>query len=232
METLQLEVRTRDTAISPAVLRRERIIPAVFYGRGLKPQVLQVNYPEFRKVFLKSGSNQIIDLSIDGKSKAKVLVHDVQYYPLTGAVSHVDFINVRMTEEITTHVPVEITGVAPAVKDMGGVLTKVKHDVEVKCLPMDIPSKIVVNVEMLVDFSCSIHVKDLVLPKGVKVMDNVEDAVVTVTAPRKEEEITPAAPATGIEGTAAELAAKEEAAKAAEAGAAPAAGGKAKEDKK
>lgn len=234
METLQLDVQTRNKSISPVVLRRERVIPAVFYGRGLKPQVLQVKYPDFRKVFIKSGSNKIIDLNIDGKNKAKVLVQDVQYYPLTGAVSHIDFINVKMTEEITTDVPIEVTGVAPAVKDLGGILTKVKHEVEVKCLPTNIPSTIVVDISVLADFSCSVHVKDLNLPSGVKVTDNPEDAVIIVSAPRKEEEVAPPEAATGIEGTAAEAAAKEDAAASAEAGeAAPAEGAsKSKEEKK
>lgn len=232
MEILQLEVQSRDKAATPGALRRNRIVPAVFYGKGLKPQALQVNYADFRKVFIKTGSNKLIDLNIDGKQKVKVLVHDLQYLPLTGGISHIDFINVKMTEEVTTHVPVEVTGVSLAVKDLGGILTKVKHDVTVKCLPMDIPSNIVVDISVLADFSCSVHVKDLKLPKGVKVMDNPEDAVITVTAPRKEEEVAaPVATATGIEGTAAELAAKEDAAKAAAATSGEGAP-KAKEEKK
>ncbi len=236
METIQLEAQTRDTAIVPGSLRKIRLIPAVFYGKGHKSLALQVSYSDFRKVFLKAGSNKLIDLNIDGKKKNKVLVHEIQYYPLTGAISHIDFLNVNMSEEVTTRVPVECTGVSLAVKDLGGILTTVKHDVTVRCLPMDIPSNIIVDISVLADFSCSVHVKDLVMPKGVKVMDNPDDVVVTVTAPRKEEEITPAAAATGIEGTAAELAAKEEAAKAAEAGtgapAAEAGAAKGKEEKK
>lgn len=230
METIQLEAQSRDVSIAPNKLRREKRIPAVFYGKGLKGVALQVNYQEFRKVFLKAGSNKLIDLNIDGKKKSKVLVHDIQYYPLTGAITHVDFINVNLSEEVTTHVPVEIFGIAPAVKDLGGILTTVKHEINVRCLPAEIPDIIKVDVSVLVDFSKSIHISDLVVPAGVKFMDNVNDVVVTVTAPRKEEEVTPVVTATGIEGTAAEIAAKEDAAKAAEA-AAVEGGAKAKEKK-
>jgi len=233
MEALQIEAQTRDTAVSARSLRRSRIIPAVYYGKGQKSQPLQVSYQQFRKVFLKAGSNKVIDLNINGK-KTKVLVHDVQYYPLTNAISHIDFLNVKLSEEVTTRVPVELTGMAPAVKDLGGIITTVKRDVTVRCLPMDIPSVIIVDVSTLVDFSCAVHVKDLTLPKGVKIIDNLDDVAVTVTAPRKEEEVAPAAPVTGIEGTAAEAAAQEEAAKVAEVAAGPEVegGAKAKEEKK
>jgi large subunit ribosomal protein L25 len=231
METIQLAAQSRDASVAANKLRRTKLIPAVFYGKGLKGESLQVNYQEFRKVFLKAGSNKLIDLNIDGKKNNKVLVHEVQYYPLTGAITHIDFINVNLKEEVTTHVPVEVFGIAPAVKDLGGILTTVKHEINVRCLPTEIPDVIKIDVSGLVDFSKSIHISDLNLPVGVKVMDNLKDVVVTVTAPRKEEEVTPVAvAATGIEGTAAELAAKEDAAKAAEAAAAEG-GAKGKEKK-
>jgi len=218
METLQLAAQSRDMAVAVKRLRKERLIPAIFYGKGVKNVPLQVKYGDFRRVYLKAGENKIIDLDIDGKKKVKVLVHDVQFYPLTGAINHVDFINVNLNEEVTTHVPIVVEGVSLAVKDLQGVLTMVKHEINVRCLPNDIPEAIKVDISSLVDFSKSIHVSDLVLPKGVKVLDNLKDVVVTVTAPRKEEE-TPVLSATGIEGTAAEAAAKEDAAKAAEAAA-------------
>jgi large subunit ribosomal protein L25 len=214
METIQLDAQTRDTNVSPSLLRRTRIIPAVFYGKSQKSLPLQMPYGIFRKVYLKAGGNHIIELHIDGKKKETVLVHDVQFYPLTGEISHVDFLAVSLSEEVTTHVPVEITGVSLAVKDMGGILTTVKHEIEVKCLPMDIPQSIPVDISVLADFTCSVHVKDLNIPAKVKVLDNPEDVVVTVSAPREEEVV--AAPS-GLEGTAAEAAAKEEAAAAADA---------------
>jgi len=230
METVQLEAHSRDQKNSAKNLRKISQIPAIFYGKGEQPMSLQMDYQAFRKVFIKAGTNQVIDLHIDGKKKTQVLVHEVQYYPITGAITHVDFLHVNLNEEVTTHVPVVTIGVAPAVKDLGGILTIVKHELTVRCLPLEIPHNISIDVTSLVQFANSIHVSDVVVPKGVKLMDHLEDVVVTVTPPRKEEELAPATPATGIEGTAAEAAAKEDAAKAAEAAAAE--GGPAKKEEK
>jgi large subunit ribosomal protein L25 len=193
METVNLDAKVRDTKITANSLRRAKIIPAICYGKREQSLPLQVDYQVFRRIFLKVGSNQIIDLNIDGKNKKQVLVHDIQYHPLTGAITHVDFLHVNLTEEVTAHVPVEFFGVAPAIKDFGGILTTVKHELTVKCLPMDIPHEIKVDITGLVMLSSSIHVKELSLPKGVHILDNSEDVVVTVVAPRVEEEAAPAA---------------------------------------
>ncbi len=222
MEPIQLEAKTRDVKSSPRALRKVKLIPAVFYGKKEKSVPLQMEYQDFRKVFMKAGSNQVVDLHINGK-KTNVLIHDVQYHPLTDAISHVDFLHVDLSVEVTTHVPVVIVGVAPAVKNFSGILTTVKHELTVKCLPMDIPHEITVDISTLEQLSSSIHIKDLEVPKGVQFMDNVEDVIVTVSAPRVEEE-TPAP--VGLEGTAEAAAAAADAAKAAAAEAEGAAGKK------
>lgn len=213
MDTVLIEAKMRDPKLNANTLRRNKAIPGVFYGKGKESLALQVDYQPFRKAFIKGGYSQLMDLDVDGK-KFKVLVHDVQFDPITGAINHVDFINVNLKEEITTEVPVEVVGIAPAVKDHGGILTTVKHELTVKCLPMDLPHSIQVDVSTLADFSSAIHVKDVVLPKGVTITDDKDDVVITVSAPKEEEVST--APATGIEGTAAEAAATEAAAAAAE----------------
>lgn len=217
METVELDAKSRDTKVHARNLLKMKLLPAVFYGKGEQSVTIQMDYQVFRKVFIKAGSNSLVDLNVDGKKKGKVLIHDIQYNPLTGTMTHVDFLHVNMKEEITTMVPVELTGVSTAVKDDGGILTTVKHEIEVKCLPSDIPHNIQIDISTLVDFIHPIHVSDLVVPKGVAILDNPEDVVVTVSAPRKEEDVV-APVATGIEGTAAEAAAKEDAVKAAAVG--------------
>jgi len=214
METIQVDAQTRQTGVALNALRKSRMIPAVFYGKGREAQALQMDYGIFRKVLIKAGTNRVVDLNIDGKKKEKVLVHDVQFYPLTGAITHVDFLSVKLSEEVTTHVPVEFSGISPAVKDLGGILTTVKHEIEVKCLPLDIPQSFSIDLSVLANLADAVHVRDLNIPSNVKVLDDLEDVVVTVSAPRKEEEVAPATTA-GLEGTAAEAAAKEEAAAAA-----------------
>ena len=217
MDTVKLDVKTRDLKLSAHAVRKLNQIPAIFYGKKEKAVALQMEYQVFRKVFIKAGSNQVIELHIDGKHNTPVLVHDVQYHPLKGTINHVDFLHVNLNEEIITHVPVEIVGVAPAVKNFGGILTTVKHVINVKCLPMAIPHSLKVDISGLEQLGKSIHVKDISVPQGVKFMDQAEDVVVTISAPRVEEEV--AAPASAIAGTAAELAAKEDEAKAAAAAA-------------
>lgn len=227
METVKLQAKNRDLKVSVKAMRRDKKIPAIYYGKKQKSLPLQLEYQIFRKVFLNAGTSQVIDLDIEGKN-TQVLVHDVQYHHLTGAITHVDFLHVNLKEEVTTHVPVEMVGISAAVKDFGGILTTVKHELTVKCLPLDIPHSIKVDISVLEQLSSSVHVKDLIVPAGVQIMDNREDVVVTVAAPRVEEEVAPTA-ASAIAGTAAEAAAAEDAAKAAAAAAAGAAPGGQKE---
>ena len=210
MDTVIIDAKKRDTKKSSNSLRKAKIVPAVFYGKGIESLPLELDYQQIRKAYLKGGHSSIMDLNVDGK-KFKVLIHDIQMDPLTGAINHVDFINVNLKEEITTEVPVEIVGVSPAIKDLGGVLTTVKHELEVKCLPMDLPHVIQVDISTLVDFSSSIHVKDIKVPKGVVLTDDADAVVLTVSAPRVEEEAAPAAEAAPAEGAAASAAATPEA---------------------
>jgi large subunit ribosomal protein L25 len=97
-----------------------------------------------------------------------------------------------MDEEITTNIPVSFVGVAPAVKELGGMLITHLDEIEVKCLPNNLIHTIEVNIEPLIDFHSSILVSDLVVPDTIKVLNNLEDVVVTAVAPRQEEETTEA----------------------------------------
>ncbi len=187
METLQIDAKLRDTNVLAKNLRAQKIIPAVYYGKGKEPMSLQMEYQPFRKAFIKGGYSQLMDLNVDGK-KYKVLVQEVQFEPMTGLIRHVDFKNINLKEEIITHVPVEGVGIAPAVKDFGGILTTVKHELKLKCLPMDLPHIIEADLTSIVDFAHPIHVKDISIPKGVTVLDDPDDVVFTVSAQKVEEE--------------------------------------------
>ncbi len=200
METVKLEVQSRDTQSTPNELRRNKIIPAVFYGQGEESVTIQMDYQTFRRAYIKAGSSQLIDLALDGKSSKKVLVHDVQLNPLSNAIEHVDFLLVNLKESITASVPVEIVGEAPAVKDHDGILNTVKNELTVKCLPLDLPANIPVDISGLEELSSSIHVSELTALEGVEIMDNEEDVVVIVNAPRVEEEPEPVEGEEGEEG--------------------------------
>ena len=190
MEKVKLEVQSRDLNTSISALRRENLIPAVFYGKGEKNMHLQMDYQTFRRFYIKSGT-QLIDLVIDEETNKKALVQDMQLDPVTGKIKHVDFLRVSLKELITTEVPVVVVGVAPAVKDLGGILNVVKDDISIKCLPTDIPKEIEVDISGLVELNASILVSDLVITKEVEVLDVPEDVVVIVNPPRIEEEPEP-----------------------------------------
>lgn len=201
MDTFVLETSARPVAAKAKNLRRQGKIPAVYYGRGKTSLSLQLDYHTFRKIFEKAGENTLIDLSVDGK-KVPVLVHDVQFDPVTDAISHVDFIHVDMEKEVTTSVKVVVVGLAPAVKNLGGILDLQKHEIKIRCLPKNLIHSIEVDVSGIVDFHTSVHVKELKVPTTVKVLDNPEDTVVTATPPRAEEEAKPAeAVAAAVPGT-------------------------------
>ena len=201
MAQIVLDVQARDVKISPSWLRKQRKIPAVFYGNKQKSIALQVDYQAFRKAFKDAGGNQVIELNIDGK-KQPVLVHDVQYDPLTDNFGHIDFVHVDMNVAVTARIPVVIVGLAPAVKNLGGILTTLRHDLEVKCLPADLPHQIDVDVNGLEQLNSSVHLSDITAPKGVKFTGNPEDVIVSISVVKEEVE-----PTTTVEAAVAESAA-------------------------
>lgn len=190
METVKLEAQKRDTSVPVRTLRLDRKIPAVFYGKGKENMTLYMDYQTFRRVYIKAGSSTLIDLNVDGKSE-KVLVQDVQFNPISGSIEHVDLKAVDLTKPITADIPVVIVGEAPAVKDLGGVLNTVKHTLQVKCLPTNIPHDFQVDISGLAEFSDAIHISDIEVQEGVEILDNPEDVVAIVNAPRVEAEPEP-----------------------------------------
>lgn len=194
MDTMTLEVQSRSLESRARDLLNSNLIPAEYYGRGVANKSLQIDYQTFRKLFRFAGTNTVIELNVDGKEKVNVLVHDLQRDPVSDLITHIDFVNVRMDEEIHTHIPLEFVGVSKAVKELGGILVHHLDEIEVKCLPKALVHNIEVSLDPLVDFHSFVRVKDIVLPPGITVLDNLEDVVVSASAPRVEEEaVAPAA---------------------------------------
>ena len=189
MDIVALSARRREGGVKPRDLRRERQIPAVFYGFGKDNIPLLLDYIEFRNAYKKAGKNTIIDLGVGGET-LKVLVCEVQYDPVYDTVAHVDFVNVRMDRELHTRIPLHFIGVSPAVKDLGGVLNVTREDVEIKCLPDKLPHGFDLDLSVLKDFHDSLHVRDIQVPEGVQVLEDVELVVATVSAPKEEVEET------------------------------------------
>lgn len=227
MDKILLDVQVRDVKVSPNYLRKQRKIPAVFYGNKEKSVALQVDYQTFRKAYEKAGGNQVIELNIDGKKKP-VLVHEVQYNPLTDKFDHIDFVHVDMNVEVKAQIPVVIVGIAPAVKNLGGILMTLRHDLEVKCLPSDLPHQLEVDVSGLETLHSSMYLSDIKVPAGVKLTGNPDDVVVTVSVVKEEVEVTPVS----VEAATAESAAASGTPAPAEGAAAPAAAEEKEKEKK
>jgi len=183
MEKLVLVSKHRNALESAKNLRKAKIIPAVFYGKGEESISLQVNYQEFRKLFKTTGFTGVFDLEIDGKMKP-VLVHDLQFHPLDDTFMHIDLLHVNLKQKIVTQVPVEVIGVSAAVKNEGAIVTIAKHEVEVKCLPLDIPHSIQIDLALLEKVGDSFYVSDLKLGDKVEIHAEPEDLLVTISAPR------------------------------------------------
>ncbi|MFA6024484.1 MAG: 50S ribosomal protein L25 [Candidatus Gracilibacteria bacterium] len=187
MDKVTFPVQTRDTSVKAQTLRKKNLIPAEYYGRGVENMSLQMEYQPFRKLYKKAGSNTVIDLEIEGKGMKNVLIHNVALHPVTGLYTHVEFINVRMDQEVTTTIPVRLEGQAPAVKELAGILIQNLDGIEVTCLPKDLVHEIIVDVSSLVDFNSSITVGDLKIPAGITVLNELEASVAYVTQPQEEE---------------------------------------------
>ncbi len=197
MAEVSLNVQTRDKNLKAKEILASGLLPLEYYGRGVENRSLQVDYQDFRRVFRNAGYNTVIELVVDGKDKLNVLVHEVKLAPVTDKMTHVDLVNVRMDEEIHTQIPLEFVGVAPAVKELAGTLMTHLNELSVKCLPKDLVHSIEVSLESLVDFNSTIHVADVKVPDSIAVINDPEELVATVAAPREEE---PEEPVEGAEG--------------------------------
>lgn len=165
------------------------IIPAQLYGHRVENMSIQVPVKEFTKVLKTAGQSSVITLVVDG-AEFPVLIHDVQHDAINQRVAHIDFYKVNMSEKITAQVPLSFVGEAPAVREQGGVLVKAVEELEVEVLPADLPHEITVDISVLKEIHQSIHVNDLVVPKGVKIIADSNTTVATVIEPAKEEEPT------------------------------------------
>jgi large subunit ribosomal protein L25 len=199
----KLTVQTRAEVGRNAIkkVRKQGLIPGVIYGVGHEPINLEVNGRQLSTVLAHSSSeNILLELEIvDGENKrnSSAMIQEVQHHPLQRRILHVDFHAVSATEKITAEVPIETTGEPVGVKTGGGLLEHVLRDLEVECLPGDLPERIQVDVTNL-DVNQSIHVKDLQLPAGVEAITDGDLTVVAVSAPRVEEEPTGALGATPV----------------------------------
>ena len=184
-------------------MRREDHIPAVVYGQGMEPITIAIVRRELRHALSgPAGVNTVLDLTVDGKVYPAI-VKELQRHPVRRNVSHVDFLQVNLNEEITISIPVRLEGEAKAVIDEGGLVDPAVDTIEVRTTPRNIPNEIVIDItDMTMD--TVITLGDIQLPAGVTATAEPDMAVVTVLVTRAELEEPAAEGEEGAEGEAGE----------------------------
>ena len=170
-------------------LRKDDMVPAVVYGRKIEPRNIALPYLEFSKAYKQAGENTIIELSVGEGKPVNVLIHAVQMSPLRNRFIHADFFQVRMDEEIETHVPLVFIGESPAVREMGGMLMKSIEELPVKTLPSDLPHSLEVDLSTLLTFEDHITVSDIKVSDRVKIDADPNMVIASVIPPRTEAEM-------------------------------------------
>lgn len=171
-------------------LRRTGFFPAVVYGEGRPGVDIQLNEHDFVMMLRSHRSeNMILDLVVEGMEKPfKVMLKAMQHHPITARVIHVDFYEVSMTRKIEIEVPVKLVGLAIGVAKEGGILEHILRALTVLCLPGDLLDETELDVTELT-VGKALRVRDLKLdPEKYRVMDDPDQVIVSVAAPRTEEE--------------------------------------------
>lgn len=187
---MELAVAKRDTAKNPNSLRLEGVLPAVVYGRSEAATPVSVSRKEFEKVYHKAGESQVITLTgLDSTKQA--LIQEVSVHPVTGVPMHADFYAIEKGQKVTVSVPLEFDGVSPAVRDLGGILTKVMHELEIEVDATELPQHIVVDVSKLATLEDQIKVADLKLPASAEISVDADEVVAMISVAKEESEDAP-----------------------------------------
>lgn len=169
-------------------LQTAGLVPGNIYGAKLPARAIQFNSRELSTLLDHAASESVlVEVAIDGAEVTTALIQEVQHHPVTRRVLHVDLHAVAMDEVLIAEVPIEITGTAPGVATGGGVLQQSLRVLEIECLPNDLPDFITVDISGL-EIGSSLHVRDLVLPRGVTAKSEADLTVLAVTEPTVVEE--------------------------------------------
>ncbi|HMI30141.1 MAG TPA: 50S ribosomal protein L25 [Candidatus Limnocylindrales bacterium] len=195
MAIVSLEAEHR-TDVGKGVARKLRAggrVPGVYYGRGEDSIPLTISLKDLASVLeAADGSNVIVDLRLSGDSPKdrKALIREIQRDPVAGLILHLDLQHISLTERITVEVPIVLIGTPIGVKEGGGILEHLLREVEVECLPTDIPSKLEIDVSLL-QIGDSLHVSDLKAERA-EILTEAERAIASVVPPTVLEEVKPA----------------------------------------
>ncbi|MDP2947779.1 MAG: 50S ribosomal protein L25 [Nanoarchaeota archaeon] len=188
MEKITLKAKVRkEVGRKVKLLRKEGILPANIYGKKIKSESIQIDLKEFLDVYKKVGDTKLFYIN-----ERPVLVANIQKNPVSDALLHVDFHQVDLKEKVEAKVPIELTGESPAEKQSIGTVVQYLNEIEVEALPTDLPDKFEIDISKLTEVDQSIHVKDLPYDKSkIEVKTDLEEILVKVEPPQKEEVVAP-----------------------------------------
>lgn len=192
---LTLDVKTRDSKESPDDIRKQGLVPAIFYGGKETATAISVDALKFDRVFREAGETTIVILKGDGLEK-DTLIHDVQVHPVTGKPLHADFYVLEKGKKITLNIPLEFVGEAPAEK-AGHIIVKALHEVEIEVAPHELPKELNVDLSKLVSVGDHILASQIPLPPSAELKTEGDEIVASVTEFKEEkfEAPTPVVPA-------------------------------------
>ena len=199
MEKITLKAKIRkDIGRKVKLLRKEGILPANIYGKKIKSESIQIDLKEFMAVYKKAGDTGLLYIN-----ERPVLVANIQKDPVSDSLLHIDFHQVDLKEKVEAKVPIELVGESPAEKQSIGTVVQYLKEIEVEALPTDLPDKFEIDISKLTEVDQMVHVKDLSFDKSkVEFKTDLEEILVKVEPPQKEEVVAPPATEVPAEGEA------------------------------
>ncbi len=200
MDEVTLQADTREAAGTRRArrLRRTGHVPAVVYGKNLEPLTVTVSSRDLYGVLhTEAGLNALINLEV-GDDKVLTVAREIQRHPVRGDITHLDFIEVSLTEAIQADVSIEFVGIPVGVREEGGIVETIETTVSIRALPTEIPASIELDIETL-NIGDTLKLGDLPTIEGVEYVDDEDRAIVSILAPRKIEEELPAELEEGLE---------------------------------
>ena len=192
MEKLVLKATKRDVVGKKVgALRRQGKLPAVLYGHRIETTAIMVDAHESSQTLSHLTSSSLVMINLDGKEYL-ARVREKQRDYIKNRLVHLDFQVVSLTEKMRAKVGIELAGTAPAVKNFNAVIHTGVTEIEIECMPQDLPERIVVDISGLAEIGDSVRGRDLVLSDKLKILGDLEETIAVAAAPRREETIAEA----------------------------------------
>jgi len=195
MEKVILNAENRQTTGKKVeLLRRSGKLPAIIYGKEIETQPITLNARETTNILNKITGSTIITINLEGEEHA-TLVREIQRDFIKNEIIHLDFQAISLKEKLRTHVPISLVGAAPVLKEFNAIIVSGINEVEVECLPQDLPEHIEVDVSHLEEIGAAIYLKDITPPENVEFISDPEELVAVISAVKEEavveEEVVP-----------------------------------------